>query len=278
MNKFRHIGIVINLYNEIFKSIIDNKSLVLGIASREIQQKYKESFLGMFWLVINPLLMIGIYNFVFTNLFKGRWVASNGREVSSLFAIFIASIMFNLFSDIVIRSNNIIIINSNYVKKVIFPLEILPITVCINSFFNFLIGLSIWFIAFSLGNHNLAMGAFLLPLILLPYMLLLVGLAWFLAALGVYVRDLPHIVNFTVSALQFLTPIFYPISMLGENYAWIKYFNPIALAIIDAQNLCLLSEPPYYFIWLVNFCLSNVVLLLCYVFFMKTKKGFADVL
>jgi lipopolysaccharide transport system permease protein len=261
------------------KSIFHNSRLIYGLAKRDIAGRYKGSIGGILWSAINPLIMLGIYTFVFSIVFKARWGSnSSDSRIGFAIALFAGLIVFNIFSEMASKSPNLIINNRNFVKKVIFPLEILPIVDMLTALFHATIS-TILLIVFSyLFAAPLPLASALAPLLILPIILFSLGFSWATASLGVYVRDVAQITSLLTTVLMFLTPIFYPISALPADFRIFLQFNPLAFSVESFRNAIVFGKPPNYIdlaIWLI---LSSIICWLGFSFFQKTRKGFADVI
>lgn len=263
----------------LFRSLWVNRQLIKALVSREVTQRYRGSFLGILWSFLNPIFMLAVYTFVFSVVFKARWgVGGEGSKAEFALVLFAGMLVFNLFSECISRSPSLIIGNTTYVKKVVFPLEVLP-WVCFGSaLFNAGIGLIVWFL-FSLFVFGVPpLTVFLLPLIMIPLSLLIMGLSWFLASLGVYLRDVSQVVSIVITALMFLTPIFYPISAIPQSYHVYIYLNPLTFIVEQMRNFLIFGEGVSFFGYCFISCISGLIFWLGFAWFQKTRKGFADVL
>ena len=174
--------------------------------------------MGLLWSFFNPVLMLAVYTFVFSVVFKARWAGGSDSKTEFALVLFAGLLVFNLFAECVNRAPGLILSNVNYVKKVIFPLEILPVVALGSAGFHFLISLVVWSIFYLLFFGIPPATILLLPLILIPLVLITLGISWLLASLGVYLRDVSQIIGVVTTVLMFLSPIFYPIVALPEEY------------------------------------------------------------
>ncbi|WP_141680302.1 ABC transporter permease [Bacillus sp. FJAT-26390] len=270
---------MINSKDYMLSKLWRQKSLINQFIKREVIGRYRGSYLGIVWSFINPLMMLVIYTYFFSVVFKAKWGSGVGEsQVEFALILFCGLITFNLFSDVITRSPSVVINNPNYVKKVVFPLEILPITILGAALVHFLISLSI----LTLGLI-LLMGVFnwtivFVPIVLLPLLFMTLGLGWFFASLGVFIRDIGQFLGLAVQALMFLSPIFYPISIIPESFRVFYYLNPISYVVEDMRKVIILGQSPDW-TWLIIGTLIGMLLSwLGYLWFQKTKGGFADVL
>ncbi len=257
-----------------------HRDLIIQLTMRELTQRYRSSYLGMLWTVVNPLLMLLIYTFIFSTVFQAKWGAlhtSQGRGAFAL-TLFAGLIPFNVFAEVLNRAPVLILQAPNYVKKVVFPLEVLPVVVLNVAFIQSLISLSILMVGIIIGLGVISPLMILLPLAYLPLLLLCAGLGWFLASLGVYVHDTSHGVVFIVQVLFFMSPIFYPISAVPEDFRTLLYLNPLTTIVDGFRHVLLWEQPLAWSTWAMLTATTAVLAWMGYLWFMKTKEGFADVL
>ncbi len=258
--------------------MLQHYNLLLLLTKREIIGRYQGSFLGFFWSFIHPILMLGIYTFVFGFVFKSRWGLAQDNQENFAVVLFTGLIIFNLFSECISKAPSLILTNVNYVKKVVFPLEILPMVTLGAALFHALISLSILLVFMVLTGHSLSWTGIFLPLVLLPLLLVILGLSWLLASMGVFIRDIGQVIGMILTVFMFMSPLFYPISVLPESIQTLLLFNPLTLIIEQTRNLLLWGQMPdwYSLSWYLG--VSLLITTLGFVWFNKTRKGFADVL
>ena len=263
----------------LFSSLVKNRQLIFQMIRREVLGRYKGSIFGLAWSFFNPILMLIIYTFVFSVVFKTRWGSSN-TESKTEFALilFTGMIVFNLFAETINRSPSLIIERVNYVKKVVFPLEILPLINLGSNFFHALISLLVLMLAVLIINGQLYWSIFFLPLILLPLIFFILGVSWFLASLGVYVRDVGQFIGVLMTMLMFLSPVFYPISALPTQFQTWMLLNPLSFIIEQARLVVILGGTPDFFGLTIYIIAALLVMVLGFAWFQKTRTGFADVL
>ncbi len=249
---------------------------------REVIGRYRGSFLGLLWTFVNPILMLAIYTFVFGVVFKIRLDPQNTDIYDDKFAfallLFTGLILFNLFSECLSRSPGLVLANVNYVKKVIFPLEILPLVSLGSALFHagtsFLVLVTFMLVI----DHPIHWTLICLPIIVLPLLLLILGLSWMLASIGVYVRDIGQFIGLILTMLLFLSPIFYPASALPESVRDYLFLNPLSFVIEQARAVTLYGQLPDWSGLVIYYMLAAIVSWAGLMWFMKTRKGFADVL
>jgi len=247
------------------------------MTKREVVGRYKGSVLGLAWSFFNPVFMLVVYTFVFSMIFKSRW---GGDESKTLFALvlFVGMIVLGLFGEVVNRAPSLILANVNYVKKVVFPIEILPVIAMGAALFHMLISLSVLLLAFILFNGFLHWTVIFTPLVLLPLVIVTLGISWMLAAVGVFLRDVSQTVGLITTILMFLSPVFYPVSAVPERFRPFIMANPLTFVIEQAREVVVWGHLPNLVGLGVYTTLAILIAWSGYFFFQKTRKGFADVL
>jgi lipopolysaccharide transport system permease protein len=256
-----------------------NRQLIAQMSKREVIGRYRGSVMGVTWSFLNPLLMLIIYTFVFSVVFKARWGAVQG-ETRADFALilFVGMILHGLMAECLNRAPGLIVSNVNFVKKIIFPLEVLPWVALGSALFHAAVSMGVLVLAQLLINQNIPFTAFWLPVVLLPLALATVGLAWFLAALGVYLRDIGQLTTMVTTILLFTSAVFFPISALPERYQIFMRLNPLALLIEEARKVLIFGQwpdlPLLGFLGILGFLMAWGG----FAWFQKSRRGFADVL
>lgn len=263
---------------EMAASLWRNRSLIKAMAQREVVGRYRGSFMGILWSFFNPVFMLAVYTFVFSVVFKSRWNAGSDSKTEFALLLFVGLIVFNLFAECFNRAPSLILANVNYVKKVVFPLEILPWVAMGSAMFHALISLGVWLIAYLILFGAPHLTVLLLPLVTLPLLLFTMGLTWALASLGVYLRDISQFIGIATTMLMFLSAIFYPASAIPEKYRPLLLLNPLASAIEQTRDVLFWGKTPDMTM-LSGFLLGAALIAwLGFAWFQKTRKGFADVL
>lgn len=263
---------------EMVASFWRNKGLIRNLVQREVVGRYKGSMLGIFWSLVTPIFMLLVYTFVFSVVFKARWGSGSDSKTEFALLLFAGLIIFNLFSECISRAPGLILANVNYVKKVVFPLEVLPWVSMGSALFHFAISLGVWLLAYTVLFGVPHWHTLMLPLVVLPLVLLIMGLSWILASLGVFLRDVGQIIGLVITVLMFLTPIFYPASALPEAYQPLMALNPLTLPIEMVRDLLYWGNLPQFSklaIYAAGSCLFSI---LGFAWFQKTRKGFSDVI
>ena len=264
---------------EMAASFWRNRQLIRNLTHREVVGRYKGSMLGIFWSLATPIFMLAVYTFVFSVVFKARWGAGGSDSKTEFALVLFAGLMiFNLFSECVGRAPGLILANVNYVKKVVFPLEVLPWVSMGSALFHFVVSLGVWLVAYVVLFGVPHWHVLLLPLVLGPLVLFVMGLSWALASLGVYLRDVGQIIGLVITVLMFLSPIFYPASSLPPAYQPLMFLNPLTPPIEMARDLLYWGQMPNMTLLAVYAAGSLAFAVLGFAWFQKTRKGFADVL
>jgi lipopolysaccharide transport system permease protein len=263
---------------EMIATMWRNRSLIAALTKREVIGRYRGSMLGILWSFFNPVFMLIVYTFVFSVVFKARWSGGSDSKTEFALILFSGLIVYTLFAECVNRAPSLILGNVNYVKKVVFPLEIFPIIIIFAALFHLLISLLVWLIFYVIFFGVPHPTIILLPIVLLPLALFTMGMSWALASLGVYLRDISQIVGVLTTALMFLSPIFYPISALPVEFQTIIHLNPLTLVIESTREVLVWGNTPDVDLWLIQLGLSSAIAWFGFAWFQKTRKGFADVL
>lgn len=255
-----------------------HRQLIVQMTQREVVGRYKGSVIGMAWSFFNPVFMLLVYTFVFSEVFKSRWGSGDDSNTQFAVVLFVGMIVLSLFSEVVSRAPGLILSNVNYVKKVVFPIEILPVIAMGAALFHSLISLCVLLAALALFNGYLHWTAIFIPLILLPLVILTTGLAWMLASLGVFLRDVGQTIGIITTVLMFLSPVFYPVTAVPERFRSLIMANPLTFIIEQAREVLIWGHLPDW-LGLGAYTLAAVAFAWAgYAWFQKTRKGFADVL
>lgn len=263
---------------EMFAGLWRNRELINASTKREVLGRYRGSFLGLLWSFFNPLFMLVVFTFVFSVIFQARWGHGSGSKTEFALVLFAGLIVFNLFAECINRAPGLILSNANYVKKVVYPLEIIAFVGLLSGLFHTLISLAVWLIAYTLFFGIPHLTVLYVPLVLLPFSLFLMGLTWTLAALGVYLRDVSQFVGVLTTALMFLSPIFYPATAFPEAHRYLLYLNPLTPVIEQMRDVLYWGNTPDFLILSIYWIATLGIAWLGFAWFQKTRKGFADVL
>jgi lipopolysaccharide transport system permease protein len=263
---------------EMAASLWRNRSLIKALTQREVIGRYRGSVMGILWSFLNPVFMLMVYTLVFSMVFKARWSGGSDSKTEFALILFAGLIVFNLFAECFNRAPGLILANVSYVKKVVFPLEILPWVALGSALFHALISLVVWLIAYLILFGVPYITVLLLPLVILPFLLFVMGLTWALASLGVYLRDVSQFIGLVTTAMMFLSPIFYPVSALPEAYRHLLLFNPLTPVIEQAREVLYWGKVPDMTVLSAYLLAAAFIAWLGFAWFQKTRRGFADVL
>lgn len=255
------------------------RQLFLKLLRRDFAERYRGSYLGVIWSLLLPLLSLLVFTFFFGVIFQVRWAGrSDGSLADLALILFVGLSLYNFFAECLSRAPSLILAHTSYVKNVIFPLEMLPAVMVASALLTLVGTLLIVLLLQWLLGSGLSWTALLLPIVIAPLALFLLGLSWFLAALGVYIRDVQQLIAPLVQLLMFLSPVFYPVTALPESIRpWLQ-LNPLALVIEQTRGIVLFGQPPAWTPYFLCLGASLVVALLGAYWFARTRKGFADVL
>jgi len=260
-------------------SLWSNRQLILRMTRREVIGRYKGSVMGLLWSFLNPTLMLLVYTFFFSVVVKARWgIDSNESKTQFAVVLFVGMIVHGLFAEVLNRAPSLILANVNYVKKVIFPLEILPVVSMGAALFHSLVSLTVLLAAFLIFNSYLNWTVIFTPLVLLPLAIFTLGLAWVLASLGVFVRDVGQTIGIVTTIMMFLSPVFFPITSMPAAYRPLIVANPLTFIIEQCREVLVWGHQPHWTGLGIYTVAATVVAWLGYVWFQNTRKGFADVL
>ncbi|WP_354003751.1 ABC transporter permease [Ramlibacter aurantiacus] len=261
------------------RSLHRHRALILQLVRREVTGRYKGSVMGILWSLVNPILMLAMYTFLFSVVFTARWgqdTPQNKAQFATM--MFVGLIVHGLFAEAISRAPGLVVSQVNFVKKVVFPLEVLPVVAMGTALFHSVLSLGVLLVALMLTNGGLPWSVILLPLVWLPLVTLALGLAWMLASLGVFVRDVAHPIGMIVTALLFASPVFYPVSALPASLREWLFLNPLTLIIEQSRAVLMLGRMPDFGALGIYGAVALIIAWIGYAWFQKTRKGFANVL
>ena len=262
-----------------FKVIWGYRSLIYQLTKRDFIQRYKGSCLGLVWTLITPILFLLIYMFVFNVVMKARWgISPNEGPMEFALGLFCGLILWGIFSETSTSAPNLILSNPSYVTKTVFPLEILPVIIVGSGLIRAAISLAILFAGILLFGNGISWTLIILIIPFIGMVLFSLGTVWFLSALGVFMRDVSHIVSVMVTLLFFLTPIVYPASRVPGKLRFVIYANPFTHLVEGARAVTIWGKMPEWPWLMLSIAISVVVFQVGYVFFIKSKSAFADVM
>ena len=255
------------------------RQLIATLTWRDVLGRYRGSAGGLVWSLITPILMLAVYTAVFSGIFQGRWdQGSGGGPIDYALQLFVGLIIHGLAAECLNRAPALMVSNVSYVKRVVFPLETLPVVNLLSAVFHFVISLMVLIVFFMVVHRNLHLTVLWLPVVIVPYVIFLAGVSWFLAGIGVYLRDVGQLMGLVTTILLFLSPVFYPASALPESLQFIFKFNPLTMIIEESRAVVLSGAAPNLKALGIYLVMASVVAVIGYRAFDTMKKGFADVL
>lgn len=256
-----------------------NRSLLFQLTRRDIAQRYRSSALGFVWLLVQPLLQLALYSFVFQVVLRARWGIQSpaGSEVPFGLLLFIGLILHALLSETLVRAPGTITAHESYVKRVIFPIQILPVINVLAGLFSLGLALGVLLTATVAITGHLSPSAILIILPIAALTLFTTGLAWMLSALGVYIRDLNQLTPHVSTILLFTAPICYPIGMVPEQFHWLLRINPLTLPVEISREL-LFENKVDFSGFSTYLALSLAIFIVGRLLFERLRPGFADAL
>ncbi|MBZ0158639.1 MAG: ABC transporter permease [bacterium] len=254
-----------------------HRALIWSFAKRDLLARYKGSVVGLFWSVIHPLIMLALYTFVFSTIMKVRVGASEGTEQFAIY-LFCGMLPWNALAEGLNRSTGVILEHSNLIKRAIFPSEILPIYPVIVGIINQFIGFVILLAALLLVGHPIYPVMLLLPVIFILQFAITTGLAWIVAGVTVFIRDLGQMLGMMLTLGVFLTPIFYPPSVVPQGLQPLLVVNPMYALVEAYRSLILRGQLPSWGSVVFLASIGAVVFIMGYRLFTRLQPAFADVL
>ena len=263
---------------ELLTSLFRNRDLAVQMTRREVIGRYRGSMIGIAWSFFNPLIMLAIYTIVFSVIFNAKWGVNFTSKTDFAMLLFIGMIVHGVLAETLSNSPTLMLRNVSYVKKVVFPLEILPWVVIGSTLFHAIISLLVWSLFFIVANQTFQWTAVFLPLVFLPLVMFSLGISWLLASIGVYIRDISQVTGMLVTIFLFLSPIFYPATALPEPYRSLIYLNPLTFVIEQARDVLMWGKYPDWNGLMIATAVGLLTAWLGFAWFQKTRKGFSDVL
>lgn len=262
----------------IMTRLMPHVSLLKQFTKREIEKRYKGTFLGLLWSFFTPLLMLLIYAVVFGFIFGGSYGHPGETKMQFVLGLFCGMLLWELIANVLANSPALIVNNSNLVTKVIFPLEILPVAAFGAALVHMAIGFVPLLLLMIFSQGVVPLSALSLFLIFIPLIFYCLGLTWIISALGVFLRDIGAAMPAVITILMFASAIFFPMSAIPEAWRWLVMLNPAAVLISMARNALVFGEWMNGELFGIQLIVSLIVATVGYAFFMKVKSAFADVL
>lgn len=260
------------------RALLEHRSLTLELAKRDVLGRYRGASFGLLWSLISPFLLLCVYTFSFGTVMGGRWPQIGAGQAHYSIILFAGMIVHGFLAECINRAPVLIVGNPNFVKRVIFPLDILPWPMVLSALFHMLMNLVVFIVLRLIMDHVFAWTVVLLPLVVFPLIVLALGISWFLASAGVYMRDISQITGVLTMALLFLSSAMMPLKSVPDSYRWVFQANPLTFIIDQAREVMLWGQMPDWLGLGIYLLAALAVAYLGYVWFMATRKGFADVL
>ena len=254
-----------------------HRELIIRLARREIETRFHGSVLGWCWPVLTPLLLLTVYTFVFTVVIDMRKNMGGGTTVSFALNLFAGLMILHLFVDCVVRAPSLLRENACYIRKVIFPIEILPWVRLLVALFNAAISAVLLVVFISIVHGPPPLSALLLPVVVLPLCLMLLGFIWFLSAIGAILRDIQNFIAALIPLLIFLSPVFYGLDAVPLPWRYLFYLNPLAAPIEMVRQVLFQGAAPNWLLWAALVAAAWIVAWAGFAFFTKHRSDFADV-
>ncbi|WP_284757527.1 ABC transporter permease [Agrobacterium sp. fls2-241-TYG-188a] len=263
----------------IAQSFARHWGLIKELVKRDFSSRYRGSAFGIAWILLVPLIFLVVYTVFFSGILKARWLnEASGSTVLFAVNLFAGLLLHMFLAECINRAPHLILSQPNYVKKVVFPLEIIPLVSVASSFVNLLISVLV-LIAFCLfSGFGLHLTVFLVPVVFLPLVLFSLGVSAFLSSLGVYMRDVSQVTGFISTILLFLSPVFFSSEMFPADYRWLLNLNPLTLPIEQLRSVVIEGKGFGLVDWLCGFVVGLVSTCAGFAWFQKTRSGFADVI
>lgn len=263
----------------IIRHLSRHEALIQQFTKRDVMGRYRGSYLGILWSLLRPLCMLAVFGVVFGYIFQSRFGNDpHESKVDFAMALFCGLIVFDFFSEALARAPTLILSNTNYVTKVVFPLEILPVSVVGAGLVHLAISLIPLCLAYLVVHHTLHVTALCIPLIVIPLVFLALGVTWLFSSLGVFIRDINSFVPVLTVIIMYASAIFYRISKVPAFFLPIVIYNPLAVMVDDLRNVFMWGLPMDWGRYGLMTLISFVFMLVSYAFFMRTKSAFADVI
>jgi lipopolysaccharide transport system permease protein len=256
-----------------------HRELIEGLAKRDIFGRYRGSYLGILWSLFTPLIMLSVYLFVFGFVFRSRFGYSREESTADFaLGLFCGLNLFNMFAEVVTRSSGLILQHPNYVKKVVFPLEIIPVSLTGSALFHCVMAYLPLVVLLVIFHRTIPLSTVFIPVYLLPLTILSLGLSWAIAALGVFIRDLQLLMNSVVTILMFVSGLFYSPQAVPGPLRSLFGLNPLAGFLDSARRSIVWGMAPDWRAYLIFFLWALGAFLIGNLIFVRSKRAFADVI
>lgn len=260
-----------------FSPLIRYSYLIRQLVARDMKSRFRRSSLGLLWLVVSPLLLLTGYTLVFGVLLKARWGGA-GSSVEFALVLFSGLIFYNFFSEVIGRSPSLLYDNQPFVKRMVFPLEVLNWSLLLSAAINFFIGLLTWCVFYLVVHKSLPATLPLILLVFIPFAVFALGCSWLLSAYSVYHPDAEHVVPILLLLTMFISPLFFPVESLPEGFRSVLQFNPLSHVLEQARAVLIGGRAPDVTTIAAGTAIALLTAWLGHASFMGNRDGFADAL
>ena len=261
-----------------FLPLIEHRSLLFELTKREVQGRYRGASFGLLWALLSPFLMLCVYAIAFGFVVKGKWPHAVDSKANFALILYAGLIVHGFFAECIVRAPRLVVDNPNYVKRVIFPLDVLPWAMVLSALFHALMNILVFVVLYAITSGAPPLTVLLFPIVLLPFVLFVSGLCWLLASLGVYLRDINQVTGVMITAVLFLSPAIVPLDAVPERYQLLFTLNPLTFIIDQVRDVALWGLAPDW-LGLAQYALkAGIFMYACHAWFRRTRSGFADVL
>ena len=261
-----------------FLPFVDHRSLLFELTKREVQGRYRGASFGLLWALLSPFLMLCVYTVAFGFIIKSKWPHAVDGKANFALILYAGLIVHGFFAECVARAPRLVLDNPNFVKRVIFPLEVLPWAMNLSALFHVLMNMLVFVVLYAITSGLPPPTVLLFPIVLLPFVLFVNGLSWLLASLGVYLRDINQVTGVLITAVLFLSSAIVPLDAVPERYQTVFQLNPLTFIIDQVRDVALWGRMPDW-LGLGQYTIKAAIFMyLCHAWFRRTRAGFADVL
>lgn len=261
-----------------YQALARHFALTVQMARRDVIGRYRGSFIGLLWSFFNPLLMLGVYTFVFGFIFKSRWSTQVSGHFEFAVILFAGLNINSMFAECANRAPSLIIENTNFVKKVVFPLETLSWSTLGSALFHLLVSTIVLLLFSIVVRGSIPWTVIYFPVVVAVFVPFMVGLIWLLSSLGVFLRDLKQAMGIITAMMMFLAPIFYPQELIQPKYRALLYLNPLTAIVNASRDVLVWGRAPNWEILGLYALAACLFAWASFAWFERTRRGFADVL
>jgi lipopolysaccharide transport system permease protein len=262
----------------IFSVLVKHRSLAIELSQREILGRYRGATFGMLWSLISPFLMLLVYTMAFGYIMKSRWPGAGGSTIDFALILFAGLTVHGFFAECFTRAPQLMVSNTSYVKRVVFPLDILVWSMTLSALFHLLMNMVVLLLLYLCAKGSVHPTAVLLPVVVLPLVILTVGVGWIISALGVYLRDIGQIAGVIAAAMLFLSSAIIPVDSVPASYRIVFELNPLTFIINQVREVVIWGRLPDWAGLGLYTLIACVVAVIGHRLFNKLRVGFADVI